>query len=103
MPKDAGVLWEWRYAKLLSFVSRTGHARVREKHIEEGVRLGHWVRTQRRIHRRGRLPCDRSQRLEDLPGWRWLPTVGYGSTQWLDTEGAACGVKKLDRHTEIVS
>jgi excisionase family DNA binding protein len=87
VPKDPGQSWESRYAKLLSFVSRTGHARVPERHAEEGVRLGEWVRTQRRLHRRGRLPRERSRQLEALPGWRWLPAVS--DTQWLDIEEAA--------------
>jgi hypothetical protein len=51
VPKEPGVAWDLRYAKLLSFVRRTGHARVPERHVEEGVQLGQWVRTQRRLHR----------------------------------------------------
>ena len=61
VPRDPGKNWESRYALLVSFVSRTGHARVPDRHIDEGGRLGNWVRTPRHIHRRGRLPGDRSK------------------------------------------
>ena len=66
MPRDTGVSWDSCYALLLSFVSRTGHARVPERHVEDGVRLGHWVRSQRRIYSRGRLPHERLRRLEAI-------------------------------------
>jgi hypothetical protein len=59
---------------LLRFILRTGHARVRQKHIEGGFPLGAWVarvRLRRRGGARGRLTPAQERRLESLPGWTW--------------------------------
>jgi excisionase family DNA binding protein len=63
--------WEQRYATLVDFVERTGNARVPHRHIEGEVHLGQWVQTQRKLRRRGRLPPERTDRLDALPGWSW--------------------------------
>ena len=63
--------WDRHHEKLVGFAERTGGARVPERHVEDGVRVGQWVRAQRRFRRRGRLPEDRATRLEALSGWSW--------------------------------
>lgn len=59
---------------LLLFVARTGHARVRQKHVERGFPLGAWVarvRLRRRGQARGQLTPAQVRRLDSLPGWTW--------------------------------
>jgi excisionase family DNA binding protein len=109
--------WDRHYEKLVGFVERTGSARVPERHIEDELRLGQWVRAQRRFRRRGTLREDRTRRLEALPGWSWgssanglgpkkPSTVQPGGPsrsvvrpeerdgEWVDAEGAGslCGL-----------
>jgi hypothetical protein len=40
-------------------------------YIEDGFRLGDWVRHQRAAYRRGALAPERARRLEKLRGWMW--------------------------------
>ena len=61
--------WEQGYEALTSFAARAGHARVPRDHIEHGVKLGAWVKEQRR--NRHSMSDERRQRLESVPGWSW--------------------------------
>jgi superfamily II DNA or RNA helicase len=63
--------WEERYALLEQFVAREGHARVPQKHVEQGIRLGIWVSVQRRDAFADVMRPERRERLEALPGWAW--------------------------------
>ena len=63
--------WEEGFRFLRLFVNREGHARVPQKHVEDGFRLGQWVRTQRGARAKGQLPSSQVFRLEALPGWSW--------------------------------
>jgi len=74
--------WAWDYladdwaaaaSALGVFVAREGHARVRQSHVENGIRLGSWVNTQRHERARGRLASDRRAILEGFSGWTWHP------------------------------
>jgi transcriptional regulator with XRE-family HTH domain len=66
--------WEKHYGQLLEYVRRHGDARVPPSHVShDGDRLGAWVLEQRDRFTRGMLESDRSQRLEQLPGWTWGP------------------------------
>jgi hypothetical protein len=60
--------FERKLTLLALFVAREGHARVHQKHIENGVRLGAWVNSLR--NKRGRLSPERIARLERL-GFIW--------------------------------
>lgn len=74
--------WEERFASLKRFVAREGHARVPAEYVDEnGVRLGRWVREQRRVnlHYPERLSTERRVRLEALPGWAWTTGVEHGA------------------------
>jgi transcriptional regulator with XRE-family HTH domain len=65
-------LWEKHYAQLLEYIRHHGDARVPPSHVsKDGDRLGAWVVEQRDRFTRGMLEPDRSQRLEQLPGWTW--------------------------------
>ncbi len=63
--------WEVGYSALDRFVTREGHARVPQSHVEHGYRLGQWVNVQRYFRAAGRLTAERGMRLESLPGWTW--------------------------------
>ena len=43
--------WERSYTLLRAFHEREGHANVPYKHVEEGGRLGSWLREQRKRYR----------------------------------------------------
>lgn len=61
--------WEEKFALLLAFATREGHARVPAGHMEGDARLGQWVTVQR--SRRDALSDERRARLEAAPGWAW--------------------------------
>jgi hypothetical protein len=61
--------WEEAYEALTNFAAREGHARVARDHMEQGVKLGAWVKEQRR--NRHSMSDERRQRLESVPGWSW--------------------------------
>jgi hypothetical protein len=54
---------------LRRFVEREGHARVPQKHMEDGIQLGLFVSNQRRS--RDLLSKSRRELLESFPGWVW--------------------------------
>ncbi len=61
--------WAENLTALDNFAKREGHANVRADHIENGVRLGDWVHTQRKS--RTALTAERIAQLEAIPGWTW--------------------------------
>ncbi|MDG3017239.1 helicase associated domain-containing protein [Speluncibacter jeojiensis] len=63
--------WADAYAVLESFVRREGHARVAQRHIEDGFNLGTWAAVQR--GNKNRLSPERRAQLDELPGWSWDP------------------------------
>ncbi len=63
--------WDEVFAKLLQFVEREGHARVLRGDVEDGFKLGEWVKAQRTALKAGRLSPERQRRLGDLPRWTW--------------------------------
>jgi hypothetical protein len=63
--------WEEGFLSLKHYVAREGHARVPIGHVEDGYRLGGWVKTQLRFYRTGRLTEERASQLESLRGWTW--------------------------------
>jgi superfamily II DNA or RNA helicase len=63
--------WVTALTALRAYVAREGHARVPQRHVENGLRLGSWINTQRARHAAGRLDPARSAELEVLQGWTW--------------------------------
>jgi tRNA A-37 threonylcarbamoyl transferase component Bud32 len=70
---DAG--WERMFALLDKYVAREKTIAVPRDHLEEGERLGNWVRKQRTVyngvHAGGRLTERQIVKLVALPGWSW--------------------------------
>jgi hypothetical protein len=65
--------WEEGFERLTGYVKRHGDASVPRSYIDDGYKLGEWVKTQRSHHTKGTLDADHQQRLQDLPGWTWDP------------------------------
>ena len=62
--------WEEGFRHLAEFAEREGHSRVKQDSVTgNGYRLGSWVHNQRT--QRLKLPAERRNRLEALPGWSW--------------------------------
>ena len=59
--------WEEGFTTLQACVKREGNAQVPQSHVEDGIRLGHWVRTQR--GKKEKLPEERRIRLEGIPSF----------------------------------
>ena len=67
--------WERGFTALQAFVTRKGHARIPQFHVENGIRLGQWVAVQRNSYRNGRWDQDQSagwSRYQAGPGTHWL-------------------------------
>lgn len=62
--------WLSKYALLCNFVATHGRGPYQSE-SHEGVRLGVWVRTQRRAYREGRMDATRRALLQGVPGWVW--------------------------------
>jgi predicted Ser/Thr protein kinase len=62
--------WEERFALLENYKLREGHCNVPFSHQEDGVKLGQWVKVQRKTKKKGKLIADRAGRLEGL-GISW--------------------------------
>jgi superfamily II DNA or RNA helicase len=66
--------WEDMFNALIEFKSVYGHCNV-PQHWRENKRLGKWVNTQRTSCKRGKLPADRLQKLNEIGfAWHLMPT-----------------------------
>jgi len=71
--EDVGVMWEifserWEinYRLLVKFQKREGHANVPQRHTEENVKLGMWLKKQRQRKKIGKLDKGSEKKLEDI-------------------------------------
>ena len=65
--------WDKMYESLCEYVREQGHARVRDKSVFRGVKLGTWVAVQRRRYVEGTIFSNQRKMLETLPRWSWNP------------------------------
>jgi superfamily II DNA or RNA helicase len=63
--------WEEGFQQLLRYVEQHGDAEPTFVFIQDGFRLGRWVKIQRTRWKEGRIRRDRQTRLESVPGWVW--------------------------------
>jgi hypothetical protein len=64
--------WSEGYRNLEKYTRATGHAHPDGKLVlDDGYRLGDWVRRQRQSRQNGELSEDRVALLDTLPGWVW--------------------------------
>lgn len=65
--------WKEMYTHLVEFVQTNGHARVRDKAIISGIKLGTWVAVQRRRYYEKTITTEQITLLEGLKKWSWKP------------------------------
>ena len=65
--------WDQALAALARYAARTGSAEPPKSHVEDGIRIGWWIGTQRQAYKKGALSPERIAGLEALPGWAWSP------------------------------
>eukprot|EP00548_Thalassiothrix_antarctica_P010765 CAMPEP_0194161376 /NCGR_PEP_ID=MMETSP0152-20130528/78903_1 /TAXON_ID=1049557 /ORGANISM="Thalassiothrix antarctica, Strain L6-D1" /LENGTH=673 /DNA_ID=CAMNT_0038871155 /DNA_START=132 /DNA_END=2153 /DNA_ORIENTATION=+ len=71
--EDTGVVWDvisdqWEsnYRLLVNFQQREGHSNVPATHIENDMKLGQWLNSQRRQKRKGKIDLGIKKRLDDI-------------------------------------
>jgi hypothetical protein len=68
--------WERHYVLLKRYGKQQGHCNVDHHHIENGDKLGTWLRTQRRHKKKGALAAEKQRRLDEIGViWEVGPTV----------------------------
>ncbi len=72
LPRSREERFDRSFAALQRFVEREGHAYVPEDH-DEGDLSWNWLMNMRYQQVHGHLRADWAERLEALPGWKWLP------------------------------
>lgn len=96
-PRSHHQRWETHYAALVRYAADVGHACPPVAYVTgDGVPLGQWVSIQRRRYSCGRMPAERRERLESLPGWLWHAYRGHWEAhyrtllRYADSVGHAC-------------
>ncbi|GGK33993.1 DEAD/DEAH box helicase [Nocardia camponoti] len=89
--------WEEGFARLVTFVSEHGHARVPQSFTVDEYKLGTWVTIQRTNYAAGRGLPDREARLRNLPGWSWDPR----SDQWEARFEHLVGFTEAHEHSRV--
>lgn len=86
--------WDLFYSALKTFYKREGHTLVPQTHIENGLAIGNWIKTQRL--QRGRMPADRQNRLNAI-GFEW----DIFADRWEKSFAALVCFKKREGHTRV--
>jgi hypothetical protein len=90
--------WDFNFLLLLQFRDREGHVRIPVRHVEDGQRLGVWVRMHRDHRNSGTLCPEKERRLNEI-GFIWKAHDGKYDTmcralaQFKEREGH-CGVSE---------
>jgi hypothetical protein len=63
-------VWDFNFQLLLKFQQREGHMRVPVLHVEDGHKLGNWIRANRAQQKAGTLSLERVHRLHKV-GFAW--------------------------------
>jgi helicase associated protein len=73
LPPTQEETFERAYHSLQTYVAQKGTADVPLDHREGGLNLGIWVSNMRYVQANMGLRKDWAERLESVPGWKWLP------------------------------
>jgi hypothetical protein len=84
----ADAVWHQGLDVLLRYQATCGSASPTASVVFDGLRLGVWVRTQRKQYRHGKLAGARKRRLEAVPGWTWTPRRASTGQRELRTRAA---------------
>jgi hypothetical protein len=71
--------WDFNFLLLLQFRDREGHVRIPVRHVEDGQRLGVWVRMHRDHRNSGTLCPEKERRLNEI-GFIWKAHDGKYDT-----------------------
>ena len=88
--------WERNFALLEQFKEREGHCIVMCRHVEDGIKLGAWLDTQRTKMKRGKLDGSYKCRLEEL-GVSWNPL----SDEWEQNFALLEQFKEREGHCNV--
>ena len=91
--------WERNFALLEQFKEREGHCNVPVLHEEDGVKLGLWLDTMRKVRKgnvRGKLSSERIERLDKL-GVSWDPV----KDQWEQKFSLLVQFKEREGHCNV--
>jgi hypothetical protein len=103
-PHDVKDDWDCKFPLLLQFRDREGHVRVPLFHVEDGKKLGAWIRRLRFNKKKGKL-CPKKERQLNEIGFVWNASEGKWDTmmraltQFKQREGHC---KVLDKHVEYL-
>jgi hypothetical protein len=70
-PNNLQLLFDDMYDRVLAYVEAEGTLPTRSTADEDGANLGIWVKNKRAQYRKGTLPAERIEQLEQIPGWAW--------------------------------
>lgn len=73
LPPTQEQYFEAYFDSLKGFVSREGHADVPTDYSDEDEKLGVWIANIKFEQANFGIRKDWAERLEEIPGWRWLP------------------------------
>ena len=62
--------WNEKYDLIVEYKQQHGHCNVHQGYIINGQKLRSWVNDQRRFYKKGKLPEDRADRLNEI-GFNW--------------------------------
>jgi hypothetical protein len=63
--------WTLQYEALQKFVSHQSRIPSKEE-FHQNFPVGRWVNRQRYVFGQGKLPIDRIEKLQSIPGWSWI-------------------------------
>lgn len=88
--------WECAFSLLVQFKNREGHCDVKQRHKENGLNLGVWLKYQKKKKKLGDLGPTYQHRLEDI-GVRWEDITNRGKkTVYLSQELNRCSKKNVE-------
>eukprot|EP00978_Attheya_sp_CCMP212_P018535 scaffold50814_cov41-Attheya_sp.AAC.6 len=64
-------MWDFMFSHLLKFIEENTHARVPCNYLAGEIRLGRWVTSQQKLHRKSKIRDDRRRRLKAV-GFLWV-------------------------------
>ena len=64
-------VWEKSLEMVKKYIEREGHGNIPQSYVEDGIKLGSWVNTQRFDRKKAILTSERITELEGITGWFW--------------------------------